>query len=151
MAAAATGGICQPSLVERRHLDKVDQFDALHQQLGNPVTALDDDRRRRVEIDQRDLDLATVTGIDGARAVDDRKPNPRSQSGSWVHQPDHSVRDGDRDAGADQCAVAGRQLDVLGAVEVHPRITVVGPGGQRKPGVETNNRQTGRHGGTDYP
>jgi hypothetical protein len=27
----------------------------------------------------------------------------------------------------------------------------VGAGGQRKPGVETHNRQTGRHGATDYP
>ena len=47
--------------------------------------------------------------------------------------------------------MAGRKLDVFGAVEVYAGITVVGPGGQRKPGVETNNRQTGRHGGTDYP
>jgi len=151
VAAAATGSICQPSLVERRHIDKVDKLDALHQQLGDPVTALDDDRRRRVEIDQRDFDFATITGVDGAWTVDDRKPNARSQSGSWVHQPNHPVRDGDGDAGGHQRAVAGRQLDVLGAVEIHPRVTVVGPGGQRKPGVETNNRQTGRHGATDYP
>jgi hypothetical protein len=27
----------------------------------------------------------------------------------------------------------------------------VGAGGQRKPRVETNNRQSGRHGATDYP
>ena len=151
MAAVATGSICQTGLVERRHLDEVDQLDALHQQLGNPVTAADDDRHRRVEIDQRDLDLTTVARIDGARAVDDRKTNPRSQSGPGMNQTDHSVRDRDRDAGAHQRAVAGRQLDVLGAVKIHARVTVVGPGGQRKPGVETNNRQTGRHGGTDYP
>ncbi|BBX44238.1 hypothetical protein GCM10009641_72660 [Mycobacterium cookii] len=68
-----------------------------------------------------------------------------------MHQADHPVRDGDRDAGAHQRAVAGRQLDILGAVEIHARVTEVGPGGQRKPGVETNNRQTGRHGATDYP
>jgi len=47
--------------------------------------------------------------------------------------------------------VSGRQLDIFCAVEIHAGITVVGPGGQRKPGVETNNRQTGRHGATDYP
>jgi len=151
MAAVATGSICQTGLVERRHLDEVDQLDALHQQLRDPVTAADDDRHRRVEIDQRDLDLTTVTRIDGARAVDDRKTHPRSQSGPRMNQADHSVRDGDRDAGAHQRAVAGCQLDVLGAVEVHAGIPVVGPGGQRKPRVETNNRQTGRHGGTDYP
>jgi hypothetical protein len=68
-----------------------------------------------------------------------------------VHQPHHPDRDGDRDTGPHQRAVSGRQLDVFGAVEIHGGVTVVGPGGQRKPGVETNNRQTGRHGATDYP
>ncbi|MDT5408064.1 MAG: hypothetical protein QOG14_284 [Mycobacterium sp.] len=68
-----------------------------------------------------------------------------------MHQPHHPDRDGHRDPGSHQRAVSGRQLDVYCAVEVHAGITVVGPGGQRKPGVETNNRQTGRHGATDYP
>ena len=45
----------------------------------------------------------------------------------------------------------GRQLDVFCAVEIDAGITVVGAAGQRKPRVETNNRQTGRHGATDYP
>ncbi len=71
MAAVATGSICQTGHAERRHLDEVDQLDALDQQLGNPVTAADDDRYRRIEIDQRDLDLTTVARIDGAWAVDD--------------------------------------------------------------------------------
>lgn len=33
VAAGATGGIGQPGLVERRHLDQVDQLDTLNQQL----------------------------------------------------------------------------------------------------------------------
>ena len=45
------------------------------------------DRRRGVEIDQRDLDLTTVTRVDGAGAVDDRKSYRRSQSGSRVTEP----------------------------------------------------------------
>ena len=151
MAAVATGGIGQPGLVERRHLDHVDQLDSLHQQLGNTVTAMHNDRHRVVEIDQRDLDLTTVARVDRARAVDNRKPYPRSQSGSRVHQTDHADRDGDRDPGTYQRAVSGRQLDVFGAVEINAGVTMMGPGGQWKPGVETNNRQTGRHGATDYP
>ena len=68
-----------------------------------------------------------------------------------MHQPDHAERNGNRDAGAYQRTMSGRQLDVFGAVQVDAGVTVVGPGGQRKVGVETDYRQTGRHGATDYP
>jgi hypothetical protein len=68
-----------------------------------------------------------------------------------VHQTHHADRDGDRDPGTYQRAMSGRQLDVFGAVEINAGVTMMGPGGQRKPAVETNNRQTGRHGATDYP
>jgi hypothetical protein len=68
-----------------------------------------------------------------------------------MDQPDHSERNGNRDAGPYQRTVSGREFDVLGAVEINAGVTVVGTGGQRKPGVKTDNRQTGRHGGTDYP
>jgi hypothetical protein len=78
VATVASGSIGQPCLVERRHLDKFDQLDALYQQLGDTVAAMHDDRRRGVEVDQRYLDLTAIAGIDGARAVDDRKPRPRS-------------------------------------------------------------------------
>src|SRR6202000_1118744 len=37
VAAVATCGLAQSSLVERGHLDQIDQLDALHQQLGDPV------------------------------------------------------------------------------------------------------------------
>ncbi len=78
MATLATGGVGQPGLVERRHLDQVNQLDALYQQLGDPIAAMHDDRRRRIKVDQGDLDLTAVAGIDGARAVNYRKPCPRS-------------------------------------------------------------------------
>lgn len=52
MATAATGSICQTSLVERRHLDQVGQFDSLNQKLRDPVCAVYDDGLGRVEIDQ---------------------------------------------------------------------------------------------------
>ncbi len=151
VATGATGGIGHSGLIERRDLDQVDQLDALHQQLRDSVATVDHDRRRWVEIDQRDLDLTTVTRIDGAGTVDDRKSHPRSQTGPRVHETYHPDRNGHRDSRPHQRPVSGRKLDVFGAVEVYAGITVVGPGGQRKPGVETNNRQTGRHGGTDYP
>ncbi len=45
VAAVATGSVGQAGLVERRHLDQFGQFDPLHQQLGDPVAAMHDDRR----------------------------------------------------------------------------------------------------------
>jgi len=146
-----TGCIGQPGLVERRHLNHVNQLNLLHQQLSNTVAAVHDDRHSRVEIDQRHLDLAAISSVDGARAVDDRKPNPRSQSRPRMHQPDHSERDGDREPGPHQGTASGREFDVFGTVEIDAGVTVVGAVGQRQPGVETNNRQTGRHGAKDYP
>ena len=68
----------------------------------------------------------------------------------WT-KPDHPERDGDRDARPHQGALPGRQLDVFGAVEINPGVAVVRAAGQRKPGVETDYGQTGRHGATDYP
>jgi Protein of unknown function (DUF3093) len=139
VAAVATGCLGQPGLVERRDLDQLDQLDPLHQQLRDPVTALHVDRRDRVEVDQRNLDLSTVARVDGARAVDDRKPHPRRQSRARMHQPDHPERDGHRDARADQGALTGRQLDVFGAIEIDPGIAFMGAAGQREPGIEADN------------
>jgi hypothetical protein len=68
-----------------------------------------------------------------------------------MDQPDHAERNGNRDPGPHQRTVTGREFDVLGAVEINAGVAVVGTSGQRKPGVKTHNRQTGRHGGTDYP
>ena len=78
VAPVATRSIGQPGLVERRHLDQLNQLDTLYQQLGDTVATMQDDRRRGVEIDQGYLDLTAVAGINGARAVDDRKPCTRS-------------------------------------------------------------------------
>ena len=68
-----------------------------------------------------------------------------------MHQPHHAVRDGDCDAGGHQGALTWRKLDGLGAVKVESGVTVVGATGQRKAGIQAHNRQTGRHGATDYP
>jgi len=134
----ATGCLGQPGVVERRDLDQLDQLDPLHQQLGDAVTAMYHDRLGRVEIDQRDLDLAAVTRVDGAWTIDDRKPYSRSQSRPRVDQADHSQRNRDGDAGAHQGAPPGIQPDVFGAVEINPGVALVGAAGQREFGVEAD-------------
>lgn len=151
MTTVATGRFGQPCLVERRHLDQLYQLDALHQQLGDAVAAMHHDGLDGVEVDQRNLDLAAIARVDGAGTVDDRKPDPRGQSRARMHQADHSKRNGDRDARSDQGAAARVQLDVFGAVKIHPGVAVVSAAGQGKFGIEADNGQTGRHGATDYP
>ncbi len=151
MASVATGCFRQPGLVERRDLNQLDQLDPLNQQLGDAVAAVHHDRRGWIEIDQRHFDLAAIPRVDGARAVDDRKPHPRSQSRARVDQADHSERDGDCNARSHQGTLTGCQLDVFCAVEINPGVAVVRAVGQREPGVEADNGKTGRHGATDYP
>src|SRR6201989_158155 len=77
VATVATGCVGQAGLVERRHLDQLRQLDPLHQQLGDPVSPMNDDRRLGVEVDESNLDLTAVPGVDRARAVDDRKSYAR--------------------------------------------------------------------------
>ena len=131
MTTIATGRFAQPGRVERRHLNQLHQFDPLHQQLGYAVAAVNHDGLDRVEIDQRNLDLATIARVDGARAVDDRKPHPRSQSRAGVDQADHSERNRDRDARSHQGTLPGIQLDVFRTVEIDTGVAVVGAAGQR--------------------
>ena len=145
MAAFATGGVSQSGLVERGHLDQLWKFDPLDQQLGDAVATPDRDRRRGVEVDQRDLDFAAITGVDRAGAVDDRKANARSQTGARVDQSDHAVRNRHGDAGGHQRALTGRQVDVLRAEQIHTRVAVVGAAGHWEIAVEANHRETGRH------
>jgi hypothetical protein len=151
VAAVATGCFGQPSLVEGGDLDQLDQLDLLHQQLCDAVAAMHHDRRGGVEVDQRDLDLATIARIDGAGTIDDRKPYARRQSGARMDQPHHAQRDRNRNARSHQGALPWRQLEVFGAEEINPGVTFVRATRHRKPWVEADYGKTVRHGATDYP
>jgi hypothetical protein len=125
VATGATSGVPQPSFVERRDLDKLRQFDTLHKQLCDPVASVDHDRFGWVEVDQRNLDLATVARVDGAGAVHDGKPNAGSQSRPGMDKPDHALRDRDRNTRGDERALPRRQDDVVCAVQIDTRIAGV--------------------------
>src|ERR1700722_18442333 len=150
VATVATGCVGQAGLVERCHLYQLGQLDPLHQQLGDPVSAMHDDRRLRVEVDQGYLDFAAVTGVDRARAVDDRRAHARSQTRAGMDQPDHAVWDGNGDAGRHQRPLTGRQLDLERAVKVDARIPVVSTTGHRQIAIQAHNRQRGGHDVRDY-
>lgn len=151
MATVAAGCLNQPGLVERRDLDQLYQLDPLHQQLGDTVTTLHGNRGHRVEVDQRNLELATIASVDCARTVDDRQSHPGGQSRAWMDQANHAERDGDRDPRPHQGSMPRREADVFCTVEINPGVAVVSAAGQGKLWVDTDNGQTGRHGATDYP
>ena len=132
MAALTTGCVGQSGLVERDHLDQFRKFDPLDHQLRDPIATPDGNRRGRVKIDQRHLDLAAVPGINGARAVDNRKSNARSQTGSRVNQTHHAVRNSHRDAGGHQRPLTRGQFDVMGAEQVNAGVTLVGSARHRQ-------------------
>lgn len=125
MATFATGCLGQPGFVERRDLNQIDQLDPLHQQLGDAVASMHHDRRGGVQVDQRDLDFATISRVDGAGAIDDGKTYPRGQTGPRMDQPDHAEGNRDGNSRADQGAVPGRQLDVFGAEQIDPGVAFV--------------------------
>src|SRR3712207_8571694 len=58
--------------------------DRLHHQLGHPVAAPQRQRRRRVEVDQVDLDLPAVAGVDGARGVRSEEHTSELQSRQYL-------------------------------------------------------------------
>lgn len=143
MSTGTTGRRFQPGLVERGHLDQLRKLDPLHQQLGYPVAAVDLDRRRRVQIDQRDLYLTTIARVDGAGTVDDRKTHPRSQTRAGVNETYHAEGNCHRDSGGYQGTLTGTQLDIDRAVEVDASITGVSTARQWKIRIQANNRKTG--------
>jgi hypothetical protein len=94
----------------------------LDDQLGDPVTAPETQRGRRVEVDQVDLDLPPVPGVDGPRRVDQAETEPVGQAGTRVDEAGVALGDGDGHARADQRALERRQVDVLGQGEIRARV-----------------------------
>lgn len=145
MAPIATGSVSQPGFVERRHLDQLGEFDPLHQQLGDAVTAADHDRRARVEVDQRHPDLTPIARIDRPRAVDNREANARSQTRPRMNQAHHAVRNRHGNARRNERPRTRGELNVAGAEEIDACVTVVRPGGHRQIAIQTHDRQGGGH------
>src|SRR5437016_9238239 len=72
---AVTAGGSKPALGARRagqlgDLDELRVLDPLDDQLGDAVAAAQPDRVARVQVDDDNLDLAAVAGVDGAWRVD---------------------------------------------------------------------------------
>src|SRR5699024_7013501 len=100
-------------------------YNRMDYQLCDTVPAFDDGGPLRIEVDQVDLDLTSITGVDGAGGVDDGHAEPVGQSrarGDASHMP---LGNGHGDAGGDECAPAGREADAFGGVEIRTGVTGV--------------------------
>jgi hypothetical protein len=78
--SAAESASASNTLLQLLHLDNFRGIDALEDELGDTVVLLDDKVHVAV-VEQQDLDLASVVGIDDARAGVDEIL--RSEPGPW--------------------------------------------------------------------
>ena len=118
----------------------------------------------RVVVDDDDLDLAAVAGVDRARRVHQAEPGPGGQPGARVHEGGVPVGQRDRQPGRQHRPLARRERDVDGGDDVGAGVARQGVERQRQLGVEarhqdlragTGRRQVGcaqrSHGGRGYP
>ena len=95
----------------------------------------------RVGVEQHDLDLAAVRGVDQARRVGQRQAVVQGVAAARQHEPGVADGDGDGDARRHQQPPTGRRHDaVLTGPQIEAGIAGVGVGGQREVGVESDDR-----------
>ena len=131
-----------------------DLVDPLHDELGDAVAAVHRVVLGGVGVDQHDLQLAAVGGVDQAGRVDETDAVAQCQPAARQHEAGVSGRDGDGDPGRDERpAAAGGEVGVGSRVEVETGVTGMGVGGERQVGVEPDHRHGQRHrpDPTDHP
>jgi hypothetical protein len=133
-AVLPAGGV-----VEVADLLDTDGFDALDDELGDAVAARKMDGLGGVEVDEDDLDLSAVAGVDRAGRVDQRHAVPCGQPRARVHQADAPRRDRDCNSGRDHSPLPRRERHILAGAQVEAGVTGVGVGRERQPQVETAN------------
>ena len=113
---------CPPAprgrLRQRVHRPEHRPLHPLQHQLGDPVAAGQPQRVHRVVVDDDDLHLAAVAGVDRAGRVDQRHPAPGGQAGARVHERGVALRQREREPGRQHRALARRELGVDGGHHV---------------------------------
>src|SRR5690606_34430263 len=130
------------------HHDELGLLHPLDHQLGDSITSFDGEVLGRVEVDQQDLELVSVTAVDEARGVEAGDAVLESQAAAGLYEPGSAPRQGEGDAGWYQrSAATGREGDRLTGHQVGPGIAHVGVGGQAEVRVEATDRYV-QHGPT---
>ena len=113
-----------------------DLLDALHDELGDAVAALDAEGRVQIGVQQRDHDLAAVPGVHRARRVEDGDAVLGGKSRARMDQAHPADGHGDGQPGADQGAGTGIEHGIGAGAQVQPRVAGLGIARQRQIGVQ---------------
>ena len=117
-------------------------LDRLHDELGNALTTGDLERFGRVVVDQANLQLTPVTGVDQARGVQDGDPVLERKTAARLDQAGVALRKRDRDAGGDEGpTTGGGKGDVLSGDQIDTGVTRSGVGRERQVGIEAEDRE----------
>lgn len=112
-------------------------LDPLDDELGDAIAALDLERLGRVGVEENDLELAPVAGVDESRTVEDRHAVFVGQAAAGLHEPCVPGRDGDGGAGGNESPASGRrERESRGGQQIGARIAVGRIAWNVEPGVE---------------
>ena len=102
---------------------------------------VNDERFVTVGVEQDDLDLATIAGIDQTGRVDDRHAVASGESRTWQGERRDPGRQAERDTGRYHGAFLRRYHEVDGRMKVEGGVAGVGAGGQPGLGSQASDRQ----------
>lgn len=132
-------------------IHEADVFDALHDQLRDPVAPVDPDGLVPIVVDEHDLDLTAIACVDGSRRVDDREAVAQRQTRPRVNEGGEARGQGDRDARRHQCPLTGRDGDVDRRDQIGTGITGARIPGKLDVGVKTLDLHVCAHVARPYP
>src|SRR5271165_536971 len=112
-------------------------FYSLNNKLSYPVTSPEAHRMLGIGVQQDHLDLATVPRVDSARRIDDGDAVAGGQPGTRMHEGGVPIRQRDAHPGADNGALARREVKVSGYEQVAASVTWMGSLRHRQAGIET--------------
>ena len=118
MTALATFGVVQ--LVDTDELG-MDEWD--DDELRNTITNLELDGLVLIQVDQRHLDLASVSRVDGSGSVDDGQTGTDGKPRPGIDEPHMPIGDGDTNAGGDEPTLTRPENDVFPTTQVGSRVS----------------------------
>ena len=112
-------------------------FDALDDQLSNPVTPMHLIGRRRIRVHQQDPEFIAETGVDQAWRVQARNSMPECKAAPRLDEAGKTVRQRQCNASGNERPSSTRgQHDILTGHQIGTGITNPGVAGKRQIGVQ---------------
>ena len=107
-------------------LDQLQLWDFEHDELRDAHARLDHEAVCHIRVEQDHLQLPAVPRVDQPRRVDDRNPVPIGETRAWLNEAGITLRDSNREACADDRALAGTKLEPVARRQVEARIAGIG-------------------------